>query len=112
MWLSIDHQKNVIKTPRNASEPGIKLTAGSIMPRKRSSGTLTHCYAGHSMQLKTSPAHLQELGGWVSFSMVQRYAHLSPGHLKQYAERTLLGEVRSTETGTLADDEKKGHASG
>lgn len=34
---------------------------------------------------------LQELGGWKSFEMVLRYSHLSPGHLAQHAERTLLG---------------------
>ena len=27
---------------------------------------------------------LKELGGWESQEMVQRYAHLSPGHLAQY----------------------------
>ena len=28
---------------------------------------------------------LQELGGWSGPEMVQRYAHLNPGHLANYA---------------------------
>ena len=30
---------------------------------------------------------LQQLGGWSSFEMVLRYAHLSSEHLRQAAER-------------------------
>jgi hypothetical protein len=30
---------------------------------------------------------LKELGGWKTLSMVQRYAHLSPGHQRQAIER-------------------------
>ncbi|MDP2826703.1 MAG: tyrosine-type recombinase/integrase [Sulfuritalea sp.] len=30
---------------------------------------------------------LQELGGWASPQMVQRYAHLAPGHLAEYANK-------------------------
>jgi hypothetical protein len=33
-----------------------------------------------------APAYaIQALGAWVSPKMVERYAHLSPEHLKQYA---------------------------
>jgi hypothetical protein len=28
---------------------------------------------------------LQELGGWASYDMVLRYAHLAPDHLQEYA---------------------------
>ena len=35
-----------------------------------------------------TPLHvLQELGGWSTFLMVQRYAHLSSAHLAEHAER-------------------------
>jgi integrase len=68
---------------------------------------LRHTWASWQVQAETPLSHLQELGGWASFSMVQRYAHLSPGHLKQYADRTLLGEVRSTESGTVAAHDKR-----
>ena len=30
---------------------------------------------------------IKELGGWKTLSMVQRYAHLSPGHQSQAIER-------------------------
>lgn len=71
-----------------------------------------HTWASWQVQAETPLSHLQELGGWASFSMVQRYAHLSPGHLKQYADRTLLGEAPRTETGTLEDGVKKKRVSG
>jgi hypothetical protein len=32
---------------------------------------------------------VQELGGWRTLSMVQRYAHLSPGHLAAAVEKTV-----------------------
>lgn len=35
----------------------------------------------------TSLQELQQLGGWTSFEMVLRYAHLSSDHLKEAAER-------------------------
>jgi site-specific recombinase XerC len=35
-----------------------------------------------------TPLHaLQELGGWSTTQMVQRYAHLSAEHLAEYANR-------------------------
>jgi hypothetical protein len=34
---------------------------------------------------------LRELGGWSTDAMVKRYAHLGPGDLAQFAERTNLG---------------------
>lgn len=39
------------------------------------------------MQNGTSLQELQQLGGWTSFEMVLRYAHLSSAHLKAAAER-------------------------
>jgi hypothetical protein len=38
-----------------------------------------------------APAYaIQALGGWASPKMVERYAHLSPEHLKQYAALSRL----------------------
>lgn len=62
---------------------------------------LRHTWASWHAQNGTPLQFLQELGGWKSFEMVQRYAHLSPGHLAAYADRTLLGEASSTESGTV-----------
>lgn len=55
---------------------------------------LRHTWASWQVQAETPLSVLQEMGGWSSFEMVRRYAHLSPGHLKQYASRTLLGTPR------------------
>lgn len=51
---------------------------------------LRHTWASWQVQAETPLSVLQEMGSWASFDMVKRYAHLSPGHLKQYANRTLL----------------------
>lgn len=51
---------------------------------------LRHTWASWQVQAETPLSVLQEMGGWQSFEMVRRYAHLSPGHLRQYADRTLL----------------------
>lgn len=51
---------------------------------------LRHTWASWQVQAETPLSVLQEMGGWASFEMVKRYAHLSPGHLRQYADRTLL----------------------
>jgi site-specific recombinase XerD len=32
---------------------------------------------------------LQELGGWSSYEMVQKYAHLAPEHLAEYANNVV-----------------------
>lgn len=54
---------------------------------------LRHTWASWHAEAGTPLQVLQELGGWLSFSMVQRYAHLSPGHLAQYAGASLMGET-------------------
>jgi site-specific recombinase XerD len=33
------------------------------------------------------PRTVQELGGWKSLKMVQRYSHIAPGHLHDAVER-------------------------
>ncbi|WP_372522456.1 tyrosine-type recombinase/integrase [Sulfuricaulis sp.] len=57
---------------------------------------LRHTWASWHVQSGTPLQVLQELGGWSCFEMVLRYAHLSAGHLADYAEnlcklRTLSG---------------------
>jgi integrase len=42
---------------------------------------LRHAWATFHMQAGTPLHVVQELGGWASPQMVQRYAHLTPGHL-------------------------------
>jgi len=48
---------------------------------------LRHTWASWHIQNGTSLQELQQLGGWRSFDMVLRYAHLSSDHLLKAAER-------------------------
>lgn len=48
---------------------------------------LRHTWASWHVQNGTSLQELQQLGGWSSFEMVLRYAHLSSDHLKHAAQR-------------------------
>lgn len=47
---------------------------------------LRHTWASWHVQSGTPLHVLQELGGWKSLAMVQRYAHLSTAHLRAFAE--------------------------
>ena len=47
---------------------------------------LRHTWASWHIQSGTPLNVLQELGGWSSYEMVQRYAHLAPEHLSNYAD--------------------------
>jgi len=48
------------------------------------------------VQSGTSLQELQQLGGWSSFDMVLRYAHLSNEHLRNAASR--VATIRATPT--------------
>lgn len=48
---------------------------------------LRHTWASWHVQSGTTLQELQELGGWSSYKMVLRYAHLSKGHLQLAADR-------------------------
>jgi integrase len=54
---------------------------------------LRHTWASWHTMAGTPPIALKELGGWASLAMVERYSHLSAGHLAQWAEA-------GTKTGT------------
>lgn len=47
---------------------------------------LRHTWASWHVQNGTPIYVLKELGGWADMDMVQKYAHLSPGHLSQHVE--------------------------
>ena len=51
---------------------------------------LRHTWASWLMQDGVPPYAIQGLGGWASGKMVERYAHLSPDHLKEYAAHARL----------------------
>lgn len=44
--------------------------------------SLRHTFASWAVMRGVSLLELQQLGGWKTFSMVQRYAHLAPDHLR------------------------------
>nr|WP_238556134.1 tyrosine-type recombinase/integrase [Dickeya sp. NCPPB 3274] len=46
---------------------------------------LRHTWANWLVQSGVSLLALKELGGWETLEMVQRYAHLSAGHLSEHA---------------------------
>jgi len=48
---------------------------------------LRHTWASWHVMSGTRLQELMELGGWKSFEMVLRYAHLAPEHLSQAAGR-------------------------
>lgn len=60
---------------------------------------LRHTWASWHVQAGTSLQELQELGGWSSFAMVLKYAHLNPSHLSKAAGNIDIG-VSGTESGT------------
>ena len=51
---------------------------------------LRHTWASWHAMAGTPLSVLQELGGWHSPQMVQRYAHLAPEHLVAAAEKVTL----------------------
>jgi integrase len=65
---------------------------------------LRHTWASWHVQSGTPLHVLQELGGWASYSMVQRYAHLAADHLAPWAERLTRSRLeRGTNTSQPAD---------
>lgn len=46
---------------------------------------LRNTWASWLVQSGVPLSALQEMGGWESIEMVQRYAHLAPSHLTQHA---------------------------
>ena len=61
---------------------------------------LRHTWASWYVQNGTSLQELQQLGGWSSFEMVLRYAHLSSEHLRSAANR--IGMIRVAACHNLA----------
>lgn len=68
---------------------------------------LRHTWASWHAQSGTPQQVLQELGGWSTVTMVQRYAHLSAEHLRAWVNRTPLHLVSTAEG--LAGSEGERH---
>jgi integrase len=52
-----------------------------------------HTFASRLAMEQVDVLTIKELGGWKTLSMVQRYAHLSPGHQRQAIERLVTRVV-------------------
>jgi site-specific recombinase XerD len=48
---------------------------------------LRHTFASRLVMAGVDLRTVQELGGWSSLAMVQRYSHLSPSHKAEVVER-------------------------
>jgi len=64
---------------------------------------LRHTWASWHVQNGTSLQELQQLGGWASYNMVLRYAHLSSQHLQDAAARIhVTNSLHSANDGNLS----------
>lgn len=61
------------------------VTAAGVAPLRWHD--LRHTWASWHVQMGTTLPELMQLGGWASYAMVLRYAHLAPDHLARAAER-------------------------
>jgi integrase len=61
---------------------------------------LRHTFASWATQNGVTMHELMQLGGWTSYTMVLRYAHLAPEHLAEAAEK-LSQPVRRRRSGAL-----------
>lgn len=52
--------------------------------------TLRHTFASRLVMAGVDLRTVQELGGWQTLAMVERYAHLSPAHKAQAVERIAI----------------------
>ena len=64
---------------------------------------LRHTWASWHVQKGTSLQELMELGGWSSYQMVLRYAHLAGGHLREVAKRLDDTELSQPEKSRIDD---------
>lgn len=56
---------------------------------------LRHTWAAWHVLAGTPPIILKELGGWSSLVMVERYGHLNPGHLADWADNSRVGKRKA-----------------
>lgn len=68
--------------------------------------SLRHTWASWHVQNGTPLAVLMQLGGWASYAMVLRYAHLAPSHLAAYAGNAFPTGHKTGHTTKLTDSRK------
>ena len=62
---------------------------------------LRHTWASWLVQRGIPLAHLQQLGGWESLEMVQKYAHLGESHLAEWVNKLSEPKVVDDETSQM-----------
>jgi site-specific recombinase XerD len=80
---------------RDDGSPWTKEVLRAMLPRvcKRAGlrtirwHSLRHSYASHLAMTGAHPREIQELGGWSTLAMVERYTHLTPARLRGAIER-------------------------
>lgn len=82
-WVFAYRGKPLIQTSTKAWRAAV-IKAG--IPAGFRFHDLRHTWASWHVQSGTSLRELQELGGWASYQMVLRYAHLNPTHLSTAAK--------------------------
>lgn len=65
---------------------------------------LRHTWASWLIQAGVPLSALQEMGGWESIEMVQRYAHLAPNHLTEHARQ--IDAIFGSRVSNLSHGEK------
>lgn len=63
--------------------------------------TLRHTFASRLVMEGVDLPTVQQLGGWQSLSMLERYAHLSPAHKAKAVERIALQASSEAEKSVL-----------
>ena len=80
-WVFVYRGDRIRKANRDGFQAALKATGLDIRWHD-----LRHTWASWHAMAGTPLAALMELGGWSSYQMVLRYAHLAPDHLSRYAE--------------------------
>jgi integrase len=65
---------------------------------------LRHTWAAWHVLGGTPPIILKELGGWSSLAMVEKYGHINPGHLADWAANS---NISRTKSGTRKTSKKR-----
>lgn len=71
------------------SRPG--RASGAQEAKRYGADTLRHTWASHQAMAGMPLRTLQQLGGWASLAMVERYAHFCEKHAAAAVERAQLG---------------------
>lgn len=92
-------------TSFNSIRHGFRLTCQRAKLKGVTPHTLRHTFASRLAMAGIDLRTIQELGGWKSLELIQRYAHLSPNHKAEAIER-ITGKNFTTSFTTVGKKEK------